>query len=100
MNFNDSQSHRLKTIFSKSAEYQATTEAKLNCLSEAYQQMASKALAAIDAVEDDQRRGKLAKDFAETLDRHLGVMEEFSCLGACDPLVISGTQPFREDDAL
>jgi flagellin-like hook-associated protein FlgL len=94
MNFDDSQSDRLKTIFSKSAEYQATTEAKLNCLSEAYQQMASKALAAINAIEDDARRGSLAQDFATTLDRHLAVMEEFTCYGASEPLVISGTRPF------
>ncbi len=96
MNFDDSQSDRLKTIFSKSAEYQATTEAKLNCLAEAYQQMASKALAAIDAIEDAARRGSLAQDFAITLDRHLAVMEEFTCLGASEPLVISGTQPFHD----
>jgi hypothetical protein len=96
MNFDDRQSNRLKTIFSKSAEYQATTEAKLNCLSDAYQQMASKALAAIDAIEDAASRGKLAQDFALTLDRHLAVMEEFTCLGACEPLVITGPQPFRD----
>jgi hypothetical protein len=86
MNSSDSESVRLKLIFSKSAEFQATTEAKLNCLCEAYQEIAAKGLAAIDAVENDRERARLAQDFAAALDRRLAIMEEFTCAGAQEPL--------------
>lgn len=100
MNFDEPQSTRLKMLLAKSAEYRATTEAKLNCLSDAYQEIAGKALIAIEAIEDDARRGLLAKDFASALDRHLGIMEEFTCVGASEPLVISGTQPFSDPSSV
>jgi hypothetical protein len=86
MNPSHSESARLKMIFAKSAEFQATTEAKLNCLCEAYQEIAATGLAAIDAVENDRVRARLAQDFAAALDRRLAIMEEFTCSGALDPL--------------
>jgi|SRR5690348_10077858 len=99
MNFDEPHSVRLRTIFTKSAEFQATTEAKLNCLCEAYHEIAAKGLAAIDAIENDCERARLAQDFAAALDRHLAVMEEFTCLGASEPLVISGPEPSRDPSA-
>lgn len=82
MNHFESESERFKRIFSKSAELQATTEAKLNCLCDAYEEITAKGLAAIDRIEDLHLRAQLAQDFATALDRHLAVMEEFTCSGA------------------
>ena len=96
MKSSDPQSARLKMIFSKSVELQATTEAKLNCICEAYQEIAAKGLAAIDAVENARERARLAQDFAAALDRRLAIMEEFTCLGAQEPFDGFCPPPFRD----
>jgi hypothetical protein len=96
MNSSNSHSARLKMILSKSAEFHATTEAKLNCLCEAYQEIAAKGLAAIEAVENHRERARLAEDFAAALDRRLAIMEEFTCSGGHEPLDKFCPPPFRD----
>ena len=96
MNSPDSQSARLKVIFSKSVEFQATLEAKLNCLCDAYEDIAARGLAAIEAIENHGERARLAQNFAAALDRRLAIMEEFTCTGAHEPLDHFSPPPFRD----